>query len=185
MMMIVKISRTNFFAFILVVHQNFVQKHPHCRIKSSARERDDVEIGERERLYALLLLKEHVNSRVKSDEMKWCNFDDFKGKKSSQTVRILLSTLPNNVARVPVRERQIGVLENNGPTKCAAEDASTRPVSRRRRLTRRHIEENGRKRHENRFSIRNRESVLLTAGPCERVTRGHQRRRRGRGRDGV
>lgn len=71
MTMIVKISRTNFFAFILVVHQNFVQKHPHRRIKSSARERDDVEIGERERLLALLLLKEHVNSRfVKSDEMK-------------------------------------------------------------------------------------------------------------------
>ena len=74
MMMIVmmKISRTNFFAFVLVVHQNFVQKLPHRRIKSSARERDDVEIGERERerLFALLLLKEHVNSRVKSDEMK-------------------------------------------------------------------------------------------------------------------
>lgn len=83
MTMIVKISRTNFFAFILVVHQNFVQKHPHHRIKSSARERDDVEIGERERLYALLLLKEHVNSRVKSDEMKWCNFDDFKGKRAA------------------------------------------------------------------------------------------------------
>lgn len=70
MIVIMKISRTNFFAFILVVHQNFVQKHPHRRIKSSARERDDVEIGERERLLALLLLKEHVNSRVKSDEMK-------------------------------------------------------------------------------------------------------------------
>lgn len=48
MMMIVKISRTNFFAFILVVHQNFVQKHLSRRIKSSARERDDVEIGEKE-----------------------------------------------------------------------------------------------------------------------------------------
>ena len=70
MIVMMKISRTNFFAFILVVHQNFVQKHPHRRIKSSARERDDVEIGERERLLALLLLKEHVNSRVKSDEMK-------------------------------------------------------------------------------------------------------------------
>lgn len=83
MTMIVKISRTNFFAFILVVHQNFVQKLPHRRIKSAARERDDVEIGERERLLALLLLKEHVNSRVKSDEMKWFNFDDFKGKRAA------------------------------------------------------------------------------------------------------
>jgi len=66
MIVIMKISRTNFFAFILVVHQNFVQKHPHRRIKSLKSERE----RERERLHALLLLKEHVNSRVKSDEMK-------------------------------------------------------------------------------------------------------------------
>lgn len=77
MIVIMKISRTNFFAFILVVHQNFVQKHPHRRIKSLKSER------ERERLHALLLLKEHVNSRVKSDEMKWCNFDVFKGKRAA------------------------------------------------------------------------------------------------------
>ena len=79
MIVIMKISRTNFFAFILVVHQNFVQKHPHRRIKSLKSERE----RERERLHALLLLKEHVNSRVKSDEMKWCNFDDFKGKRAA------------------------------------------------------------------------------------------------------
>ena len=79
MIVMMKISRTNFFAFILVVHQNFVQKHPHRRIKSLQSERE----RERERLHALLLLKEHVNSRVKSDEMKWCNFDDFKGKRAA------------------------------------------------------------------------------------------------------
>ena len=81
MMMIVmmKISRTNFFAFILVVHQNFVQKHPHRRIKTLKSERE----RERERHHSLLLLKEHVNSRVKSDEMKWYNFDDFKGKRAA------------------------------------------------------------------------------------------------------
>ena len=40
MIVIMKISRTNFFAFILVVHQNFVQKHPHRRIKSLKSERE-------------------------------------------------------------------------------------------------------------------------------------------------
>ena len=76
------------------MHQNFVQKHPHRRIKSSARERDDVEIGERERLYALLLLKEHVNSRVKSDVMKWCNF-----KEQPKNLRIFSAPLPIIMSR--------------------------------------------------------------------------------------
>lgn len=40
MIVMMKISRTNFFAFILVVHQNFVQKHPHRRIKSLKSERE-------------------------------------------------------------------------------------------------------------------------------------------------
>jgi hypothetical protein len=60
---------------------------PKLRAKTSPSSYQIVEIGERERererLHALLLLKEHVNSRVKSDEMKWCNFDDFKGKRAA------------------------------------------------------------------------------------------------------
>ena len=47
---------------------------PKLRAKTSPSSYQIVAIGERERererLHALLLLKEHVNSRVKSDEMK-------------------------------------------------------------------------------------------------------------------
>ena len=65
-----------------------MQKHPHRRIKSLQSER------ERERLHALLLLKEHVNSRVKSDEMKWCNF-----KEQPKNLRIFSAPLPIIMSR--------------------------------------------------------------------------------------